>query len=156
MAFGVLSLSFWMGFFEKHCVTQHWDFPRLCAISKGYYIHIYSLCLFLSSCVLSVVYEHHSKLEKSLQKERLEHKKAEEGNVLLISTSIDFLIYISHSGCDLIMIMIYNDSTYCCDLNCSIKSFIESQYYIDFLVFKRESQKALNKEKVRLKHMVLA
>ncbi|XP_073705471.1 uncharacterized protein [Garra rufa] len=42
-----------------------------------------------------LVYEHHSKLEKSLQKERLEHKKAEE----------------------------------------------------DLLVFKRESQKALNKEK---------
>uniref|UniRef100_A0A673N4Q9 Golgi integral membrane protein 4-like n=1 Tax=Sinocyclocheilus rhinocerous TaxID=307959 RepID=A0A673N4Q9_9TELE len=43
----------------------------------------------------SVVYDHHSKLEKSLQKERLEHKKAEE----------------------------------------------------DLLVFKRESQKALSKEK---------
>uniref|UniRef100_A0A672PFC1 Golgi integral membrane protein 4-like n=1 Tax=Sinocyclocheilus grahami TaxID=75366 RepID=A0A672PFC1_SINGR len=47
------------------------------------------------SAQLQVVYEHHSKLEKSLQKERLEHKKAEE----------------------------------------------------DLLVFKRESQKALNKEK---------
>ncbi|XP_016303774.1 Golgi integral membrane protein 4-like isoform X2 [Sinocyclocheilus anshuiensis] len=47
------------------------------------------------SAQLQVVYDHHSKLEKSLQKERLEHKKAEE----------------------------------------------------DLLVFKRESQKALNKEK---------
>ncbi|XP_026144500.1 Golgi integral membrane protein 4-like isoform X1 [Carassius auratus] len=47
------------------------------------------------SAQLQVVYEHHSKIEKSLQKERLEHKKAEE----------------------------------------------------DLLVFKRESQKTLNKEK---------
>lgn len=47
----------------------------------------------------SVVYEHHSKLEKSLQKERFEHKKAEEGNVLFISTLIDFLIYTSHLIC---------------------------------------------------------
>lgn len=30
-------------------------------------------------CVSSVVYEHRSRLEKSLQKERLEHKKAKEG-----------------------------------------------------------------------------
>lgn len=43
-----------------------------------------------------MVYEHHSKLEKSLQKERLEHKKAEEGNVLFICTIIDFLIYTTH------------------------------------------------------------
>jgi len=46
-----------------------------------------------------VVYEHHSKLEKSLQKERLEHKKAEEGNVLFICTIIDFLIHTSHLIC---------------------------------------------------------
>ncbi|KTG31797.1 hypothetical protein cypCar_00031415 [Cyprinus carpio] len=56
------------------------------------------------SAQLQVVYEHHSKLEKSLQKERLEHKKAEEAS-------------------------------------------IDCQYIIDLLVFKRESQKALNKEK---------
>ncbi|XP_055057689.1 Golgi integral membrane protein 4b isoform X1 [Misgurnus anguillicaudatus] len=47
------------------------------------------------SAQLQVVYEHHSKLEKSLQKERLEHKKTEE----------------------------------------------------EFLLFKRETQKTLNKEK---------
>ncbi|XP_059419414.1 Golgi integral membrane protein 4-like isoform X1 [Carassius carassius] len=56
------------------------------------------------SAQLQVVYEHHSKLEKSLQKERLEHKKAEEAS-------------------------------------------IDCQYIIDLLVFKRESQKTLNKEK---------
>lgn len=34
---------------------------------------------FLSCACGSVVYEHRSRLEKSLQKERLEHKKAKEG-----------------------------------------------------------------------------
>lgn len=31
--------------------------------------------------VSAVVYEHRSRLEKSLQKERLEHKKAKEGEI---------------------------------------------------------------------------
>ena len=35
---------------------------------------------FFSSVRPSVVYEHRSRLEKSLQKERVEHKKAKEGN----------------------------------------------------------------------------
>lgn len=48
------------------------------------------------SSLFSVVYEHHSKLEKSLQKERLEHKKAEEGNVLFICTIIDSVIYTTY------------------------------------------------------------
>lgn len=33
--------------------------------------------------LFSVVYEHRSRLEKSLQKERLEHKKAKEGKNML-------------------------------------------------------------------------
>lgn len=33
----------------------------------------------MSVSLCSVVYEHRSRLEKSLQKERLEHKKAKEG-----------------------------------------------------------------------------
>ncbi|TRZ04244.1 hypothetical protein DNTS_029927 [Danionella cerebrum] len=69
---------------------MHKELKRTEATAMKYQQHQESL-----SAQLQVVYEHHSKLEKSLQKERLEHKKADE----------------------------------------------------DFLVFKRESQKALNKEK---------
>ncbi|XP_056334222.1 Golgi integral membrane protein 4b isoform X2 [Danio aesculapii] len=69
---------------------MHKELKKTEATALKYQQHQESL-----SAQLQVVYEHHSKLEKSLQKERLEHKKAEE----------------------------------------------------DFLVFKRESQKALNKEK---------
>ncbi|XP_056092429.1 Golgi integral membrane protein 4b isoform X1 [Rhinichthys klamathensis goyatoka] len=69
---------------------MHKELKKTEATALKYQQHQESL-----SAQLHVVYEHHSKLEKSLQKERLEHKKAEE----------------------------------------------------DFLVFKRESQKALNKEK---------
>ncbi|XP_057189671.1 Golgi integral membrane protein 4b isoform X2 [Triplophysa rosa] len=69
---------------------MHRELKKTEATALQYQQHQESL-----SAQLQVVYEHHSKLEKSLQKERLEHKKAEE----------------------------------------------------DFLVFKRESQKALNKEK---------
>ncbi|KAF4117496.1 Golgi integral membrane protein 4b isoform X2 [Onychostoma macrolepis] len=69
---------------------MHKELKKTEATALKYQQHQESL-----SAQLQVVYEHHSKLEKSLQKERLEHKKAEE----------------------------------------------------DLLVFKRESQKALNKEK---------
>ncbi|KAK7163337.1 hypothetical protein R3I93_007400 [Phoxinus phoxinus] len=69
---------------------MHKELKKTEATALKYQQHQESL-----SAQLQVVYEHHSKLEKSLQKERLEHKKAEE----------------------------------------------------DFLVFKRESQKVLNKEK---------
>ncbi|CAM4590469.1 unnamed protein product [Leuciscus chuanchicus] len=69
---------------------MHKELKKTEATALKYQQHQESL-----SAQLQVVYEHHSKLEKSLQKERFEHKKAEE----------------------------------------------------DFLVFKRESQKALNKEK---------
>ncbi|XP_077088094.1 Golgi integral membrane protein 4b isoform X3 [Siphateles boraxobius] len=69
---------------------MHKELKKTEATALKYQQHQESL-----SAQLQVVYEHHSKLEKSLQKERLEHKKAKE----------------------------------------------------DFLVFKRESQKALNKEK---------
>ncbi|KAA0719451.1 Golgi integral membrane protein 4 [Triplophysa tibetana] len=70
---------------------MHRELKKTEATALQYQQHQESL-----SAQLQVVYEHHSKLEKSLQKERLEHKKSEE----------------------------------------------------DFLVFKRESQKALNKEKI--------
>ncbi|XP_056599891.1 Golgi integral membrane protein 4b isoform X3 [Triplophysa dalaica] len=70
---------------------MHRELKKTEATALQYQQHQESL-----SAQLQVVYEHHSKLEKSLQKERLEHKKSEE----------------------------------------------------DFLVFKRESQKALNKEKM--------
>ncbi|XP_051989849.1 Golgi integral membrane protein 4-like isoform X2 [Xyrauchen texanus] len=69
---------------------MHKELKKTEATALKYQQHQESL-----SAQLQVVYEHHSKLEKSLHKERLEHKKAEE----------------------------------------------------DFLLFKRESQKALNKEK---------
>ncbi|XP_059357586.1 Golgi integral membrane protein 4-like isoform X2 [Carassius carassius] len=69
---------------------MHKELKKTEATALKYQQHQESL-----SAQLQVVYEHHSKLEKFLQKERLEHKKAEE----------------------------------------------------DLLVFKRESQKALNKEK---------
>ncbi|KAL1280630.1 hypothetical protein QQF64_015230 [Cirrhinus molitorella] len=69
---------------------MHKELKKTEATALKYQQHQESL-----SAQLQVVYEHHSKLEKSLQKERLEHKKAEE----------------------------------------------------DLLLFKRESQKALNKEK---------
>ncbi|XP_048020319.1 Golgi integral membrane protein 4b isoform X3 [Megalobrama amblycephala] len=78
---------------------MHKELKKTEATALKYQQHQESL-----SAQLQVVYEHHSKLEKSLQKERLEHKKAEEAS-------------------------------------------IDCQYIIDFLVFKRESQKALNKEK---------
>ncbi|XP_039541459.1 Golgi integral membrane protein 4b isoform X3 [Pimephales promelas] len=78
---------------------MHKELKKTEATALKYQQHQESL-----SAQLHVVYEHHSKLEKSLQKERLEHKKAEEAS-------------------------------------------IDCQYIIDFLVFKRDSQKALNKEK---------
>ncbi|XP_077088092.1 Golgi integral membrane protein 4b isoform X1 [Siphateles boraxobius] len=78
---------------------MHKELKKTEATALKYQQHQESL-----SAQLQVVYEHHSKLEKSLQKERLEHKKAKEAS-------------------------------------------IDCQYIIDFLVFKRESQKALNKEK---------
>ncbi|KAI2667710.1 Golgi integral membrane protein 4 [Labeo rohita] len=78
---------------------MHKELKKTEATALKYQQHQESL-----SAQLQVVYEHHSKLEKSLQKERLEHKKAEEAS-------------------------------------------IDCQYIIDLLLFKRESQKALNKEK---------
>ncbi|XP_026061642.1 Golgi integral membrane protein 4-like isoform X8 [Carassius auratus] len=78
---------------------MHKELKKTEATALKYQQHQESL-----SAQLQVVYEHHSKLEKSLQKERLEHKKAEEAS-------------------------------------------IDCQYIVDLLVFKRESQKALNKEK---------
>lgn len=40
----------------------------------------------------SVVYEHRSRLEKSLQKERLEHKKAKEGKNVLFTLTFNLII----------------------------------------------------------------
>lgn len=39
-----------------------------------------------------VVYEHRSRLEKSLQKERLEHKKAKEGKNVLSTLTFNLII----------------------------------------------------------------
>lgn len=55
--------------------------------AEGGFCLSYFLSALCSTFLFSVVYEHRSRLEKSLQKERLEHKKAKEGkNVLFTLT----------------------------------------------------------------------
>lgn len=54
------------------------------------------VCYFLNELctkfLFSVVYEHRSRLEKSLQKERLEHKKAKEGKNVLFTLTFNLII----------------------------------------------------------------
>jgi len=61
---------------EEYNIVMNWSTP----IQK----------LIFLSFFLSVVYEHRSRLEKSLQKERLEHKKAKEGKCVynIMTTSV--------------------------------------------------------------------
>lgn len=48
-------------------------------IDVHFTLKVLTLCRQILTFFFSVVYEHRSRLEKSLQKERLEHKKAKEG-----------------------------------------------------------------------------
>lgn len=53
------------------------------------------MLLFKEICtkfLFPVVYEHRSRLEKSLQKERLEHKKAKEGKNVLFTLTFNLII----------------------------------------------------------------
>lgn len=67
-----------------------------------------------------MVYEHRSRLEKSLQKERLEHKKAKEGEVMPTAAS---------------------------RAPTEIESE-QVSFFLDYLSYKLEAQQSINKEKV--------
>ena len=67
------------------CKMEHGVYYAVCFcfLSTTLFWILFLLFIFLLSFVSirhSVVYEHRSRLEKSLQKERVEHKKAKEGN----------------------------------------------------------------------------
>lgn len=76
----------------------HLDFPVFCANARwvcwgGWW----GLCMLLfkgicTKFLFPVVYEHRSRLEKSLQKERLEHKKAKEGKNVLFTLTFNLII----------------------------------------------------------------
>ncbi|XP_041119290.1 Golgi integral membrane protein 4-like isoform X2 [Polyodon spathula] len=74
----LLTVIFGLMYGAMVCYEMHKQLKRTEAIAAKYQQHQESL-----SAQLQVVYEHRSRLEKSLQKERLEHKKAKE----------DFLVY---------------------------------------------------------------
>lgn len=76
--------------------------------------------LTLHLCLSLVVYEHRSRLEKSLQKERLEHKKAKEGE--------DNCTAVSGAPAEL--------------------ASEQVSFFLDYLSYKLEAQQSINKEKV--------
>ncbi|TNN01645.1 hypothetical protein fugu_011027 [Takifugu bimaculatus] len=93
---------------------MHKQLRRTEAMALKYQQHQESL-----SAQLQVVYEHRSRLEKSLQKERLEHKKAKEGEVMPTAAS---------------------------RAPTEIESE-QVSFFLDYLSYKLEAQQSINKEK---------
>lgn len=138
-------LLFWLSFspFVLLLTNQH-TFYLYCTVTVDRII----LCLSVFVSLPPVVYEHRSRLEKSLQKERLEHKKAKEGEINCSGiTNVTLAVLPWHNCWNIKNIAFISQQnqpiTTICTFCLSFSSFI-----LDYLVYKLESQQSLNKEKV--------
>lgn len=78
--------------FNFNCEKTLNCFPPVLKTEVNFTLEFLILWRQILTFYFPVVYEHRSRLEKSLQKERLEHKKAKEGKYIILFVSCIFII----------------------------------------------------------------